>query len=253
MEPCREVDPLVTRVADGEATDAERRRVEAHTRQCAPCGWGLHAEREAGKLVRERGGALVGHAPSGLRARCTVERAVEAFPRPRRAPFMSRAGWPMTLAATLLLAVAGAALSGLIVDSSKAAAAQLALDHLKCFTLFEEPAGLAPAAVQAELKARHGIDIVVPSGSAAEGLTLVGGRRCVYLDGLVAHLLYRKGAARVSLFVLPTGTKLGQTEVDALGHGAIAFTKGGRTWVALARVPRTELRAIAAALGAGGI
>ena len=157
----------------------------------------------------------------------------------------------MALAATLVLAVAGSAVYGLVVNPSKAVAAQLALDHLKCFLLFEEPSGLAPADVQRELKARHGIDIVLPTGQAAEGLTLVGGRRCLYLDGTVAHLLYKKNDAEVSLFVLPIGEKLGQTESDALGYSAVAFTRGGRTWVALARVPRAERAAIAAVCVSG--
>jgi anti-sigma factor RsiW len=89
------------------------------------------------------------------------------------------------------------------------------------------------------------MDIVLPGGGAAEGLKLVGGRRCLYLDGSVAHLLYRKGAVQVSLFVLPIGEKLGQTELDVLGHSAVAFTRGGRTWVALARVPHAEMETIA--------
>ena len=243
MDSCRELHPLVTRVADNEATAAERGSVDGHARECPACRLQLHAEREVRRLVSDRSGALVGHAPLGLRARCIATRT--AAPAPRRLPLLSRAGWPMAMAATLVLAVAGSAFYGLVVNPSKAVAAQLMLDHLKCFTLFEEPAGLSPADVQAELKAHHGMDIVLPAGRAAEGLTLVGGRRCLYLDGSVAHLLYRKGAVQVSLFVLPIGEKLGQTELDVLGHSAVAFTRGGRTWVALARVPHAEMEAIA--------
>jgi len=246
MDSCKDIDPLVTRFADNEATTADRGRVEGHVRECAPCHRQVHAEREARQLVRERSGMLIGHAPLGLRARC----AQAAAPVRRPLPLLSRAAWPVALAATLVLAVAGGALYGLVVNPSKAVAAQLTLDHLKCFTLFEEPAGLAPAEVQAELKARHGIDIVLPAGQAAQGLTLVGGRRCLYLDGSVAHLLYRKGATRVSLFVLPTGARLSQTDLDALGHSAVAFSRGGRTWVALARAPRAEMKAIASSFGA---
>ena len=250
MDACRDIDPLVTRVADDEATVAERGRVEGHVRACAPCHLQLHAERESRQLVRERADLLVGHAPLGLRARCAATRARAAPPASRRVPLLSRASWPMALAATLVLAVAGSTFYGLVVNPSKAVAAQLALDHLKCFTLFEEPAGLQPAEVQAQRKARHGIDVVLPAGQAADGLTLVGGRRCLYLDGSVAHLLYRKGAVQVSLFVLPTGAKLSQTDLDVLGHSAVAFTKSGRTWVALARAPHADVDAIAAIFGA---
>jgi anti-sigma factor RsiW len=250
MDSCGDIDPLMTRVADEEATAAERGRVDGHVRECAPCQRQIHAEREARQLVRERAGTLVGHAPLGLSARCAAARAQAAPASRRPLPLLSRAGWPMALAATLVLAVAGSAFYGLVVNPSKAVAAQLTLDHLKCFTLFEEPAGLAPAEVQAELKARHGIDLALPTGQEAPGLTLVGGRRCLYLDGSVAHLLYRKGAVQVSLFVLPTGAKLSQTDLEVLGHSAVAFTRGGRTWVALARVPRAEMKAIASAFGA---
>jgi hypothetical protein len=249
MDVCRDIDPLVTRVADEEATAAERGRVEGHVRQCAPCHLQLHAERESRQLVRERAGMLVGHAPLGLRATCAAARA-QAAPTVRRPlPLLSRASWPMALAATLVLAVAGVAFYGLAVNPAKAVAAQLTLDHLKCFTLFEEPAGHEPAQVQAQLKAHHGIDVLLPTGPAAGGLTLVGGRRCLYLDGSLAHLLYRRGAVQVSLFVLPTGAELRQTDLDVLGHAAGAFMKGGRTWVALARAPHAEVEAVAAIFG----
>lgn len=250
MNMCREISPLTTRVVDNEATDAERGRVDGHVRDCAPCRRQLHAEREARQLVRDREALLVAHAPLGLRARCAAMRVQAAPPARRPLPLLSRTGWPVALAATLVLAVAGSAFYGLFINPSKAVAAQLALDHLKCFTLFEEPAGLPPADVQAALNARYGFDITLPAGRAAEGLTLVGGRRCLYLDGSIAHLLYRKGAVQVSLFVLPIGAKLSQTDVDVLGHSAVAFTKGGRTWVALARAPHAEMQAIAAAFGA---
>jgi len=250
MDSCRETGPLVTRVADSEATAAERGVVDGHVRECAPCRHQLHAEREVRQLVHDRATALLGHAPLGLRARCVATRAPAAPRARRRPPLLSRAGWPIALAATLVLAVAGSAFYGLVVNPSKAVAAQLTLDHLKCFSLFEEPAGLSPAEVQAILKARHGIDLRLPVGKAAEGLTLVGGRRCLYLDGTVAHLLYKKDGVQVSLFVLPIGEKLGETNLDVLGHSAVAFARDGRTWVVLARAPHAQVEAFASALGA---
>ena len=250
MDACREISPLVTRVVDDEADAQDRGRVDTHVRQCAPCRHQLTAEREASRVVREHASALIGHAPLDLRARCAAARPKAVAPLRRTVPMLSRASWPMALAATLVLAVAGSAFYGLVVNPAKAVAAQLALDHLKCFLLFEEPAGLSPAEVQSELKAHYGFDISLPAGPAAGGLSLVGGRRCLYLDGSVAHLLYRKGAVQVSLFVLPTGAELSQTDLDVLGHSAVAFVKGGRTWVALARAPHAETEAIAAIFAA---
>lgn len=251
MDSCRDIDPLTTRVVDDEATNAERQRVDSHARACPPCRHRVLAEQQARHLVREHAGALVGHAPLGLRTKCAASRASAGAPSARPMPLLSRARWPTALAATLVLAVAGSALYGLVINPSQAAAAQLTLDHLKCFILFEEPAGLDPGTVQAALKARHGIDLIVPTGAQAAGLTLVGGRRCVYLDGKLAHLLYRRGAVAVSLFVLPPGAKLSHTELDVLGHSAVAFTKGGRTWVVVARAPREEMALVASAFRAG--
>lgn len=251
MDACRDIDALTTRVVDGEATGAERQRVDGHVRACPPCRRHVQAEQQARQLVRDHAGTLVGHAPVGLRAKCAASREEAWGASVRRMPLLSRAGWPMALAATLVLAIAGSALYGLVINPSKAAAAQLTLDHLKCFMLFEEPAGLEPAGVQAALKARHGIEVIVPTVEQTAGMVLVGGRRCLYLDGSLGHLLYRRGAVAVSLFVLPPGAKLSQTELDVLGHSAVAFARDGRTWVVLARASREELTRIAAAFGAG--
>jgi anti-sigma factor RsiW len=250
MDSCRDIDPLATRVADGEATRAERQHVEGHVLECPPCRRSLHAQRQARNIVRDRTESLVEHAPFGLRARCASMRdAVPAETR-RERPFLSGASWPVALAASLLLAIAGAAMYGLVVNPSKAVAAQLTLDHLKCFTLFEQPAGLRPIDVQAALHRLHGIELMVPDVPPEAELTLVGGRECLYLDGSVTHLLYRRGTLAVSLFVLPPGEKLSQTGLDVLGHSAVAFMRGGRTWVVLARVPHDDVRRMASAFGA---
>lgn len=249
METCKQIDPLTTRFVDDEASAAERGLVARHLSECPPCRRSVQAEQQAREAVRAHAEALIGSAPVGLRARCAAARA-PAGPRAwAKVPLLSRARWPMAMAATLVLALAGGALYGLALHPSEAIAAQLTLDHLKCFVLFEEPAGLVPAEVQAALKARHGIDIFVPAGARSDGLTLVGGRRCLYLDGSILHLMYRRGAVPVSLFVLPPGAKLSHTELDVLGHTALAFERAGRTCVVLARIPQDDIRRIAAAFG----
>jgi anti-sigma factor RsiW len=238
---------------DDEASAVDRERVGRHLGECPACRGHVIAEQQAREIVRAHGGALMEHAPLALRARCASSSAV-AWPRlARRAmPRLSRTGWPMALAATIVLAIAGVMLYGLVLDPSEAVAAQLTLDHLKCFALFEEPSALAPADVQAALKARYGFDVLLPDGDHADGLALVGGRRCVYLEGLVAHLLYRRGGVPVSLFVLPPGAKLSHTELEVLGHTAVAFTRAGRTWVVLARSPRADVERIATVFGRAG-
>jgi hypothetical protein len=53
----------------------------------------------------------------------------------------------------------------------------------------------------------------------------------------------------VSLFVLPPGAKLSHTELEVLGHTAVAFTRAGRTWVVLARSPQADVERIATVFG----
>ncbi|MEK6629908.1 MAG: hypothetical protein AABY89_04130, partial [Acidobacteriota bacterium] len=161
-----------------------------------------------------------------------------------------RAPWPLALAAALVLAVGSVLLYAFILRPAEAVAAQLTLDHVKCFTLFDRPDGLDPVEVQASLKARYGWDVSLPGRADADpdALTLVGGRRCVYLDGAVAHLLYKRGDVPVSLFMLPNGVDM-ESEVQVLGHVAIAFRRAGRTYVVLARQSRVDMQRIASHFG----
>jgi hypothetical protein len=160
---------------------------------------------------------------------------------------------PLAMAATIVLAVAGALFYGTVVNPGVAVAAQLTLDHLKCFALFDEPAGLEPVAVRESLKERFGWDVAVPAADAVGGLSLVGGRRCVYLDGSIVHLLYRQGTVAVSVFVLPAGDHLPDGDLEALGHSAVGFGRGGRTWVVLAREAPAEVKKLAAVFEAAAV
>ena len=253
MDTCTEVDSLTTPFVDDEASAADRERVDRHLGECPACRGHVIAEQHAREMVRAHGDALVDHAPLGLRARCaSASSAAAPGPGRRAMPLLSRTGWPLALAATIVLAIAGVMLYGLVLDPSEAVAAQLTLDHLKCFTLFEERSALTPSDVQTALKARYGFDVRLPDAEHADGLSLVGGRRCVYLEGSVAHVMYRRGTMQVSLFVLPPGAKLSHTELEVLGHTAVAFTRAGRTWVVLARSPQADVERIATVFGRAG-
>jgi len=65
-------------------------------------------------------------------------------------------------------------------------------------------------------------------------------------------VMYRRGTMQVSLFVLPPGAKLSHTELEVLGHTAVAFTRAGRTWVVLARSPQADVERIATVFGRAG-
>ncbi len=243
MKSCPDVDALVTPYVDGEVSAAERQAVGDHLAQCPPCDAHERAERSAHDALRAHAEGLTSPAPAALRQRC----AASAWAARHRVTGESgrRLPWPLAAAATLVLAVSGVVAYSTWINPTVAAAAQLTLDHLKCFALFEEPAALAPADVQAALKANYGWDVGLPDAGHLDGLSLVGGRRCLYLDGALAHLLYKKGSIPVSVFILPAGERLPGPEVDVLGHAAVSFERGGRTWVVLARQAPGEVRSIA--------
>jgi anti-sigma factor RsiW len=244
MRTCRDIEPLVTPFLDGEATPQEQREVSGHLGACSPCQADAAAQQTARSVLRARAPELGVNAPEALRARCAALAAPARAPHGRVLAFPRRVSWPLAMAATLVLAVAGALLYG-IARPVEAAAAQLALDHLKCFALFDRPSHLRASDVRDELRRRHGWEVALPDEDHAGGLTLVGGRRCVYIDGSVAHILYKRGEEPVSLFVLPPDSKVMGGEVDVLGYSAVAFRRGGRTYVVLAHRPRADVAEMA--------
>lgn len=240
MRKCSEIDPLVTPYVDGEVTAADGVDVTTHLDACPPCRRHAGSERAVRALVQDRAPTLATPAPARLRASCRTAVSGVATRRAR---------WPLALAATLVLAVTAAAGYGAL-RPSVAVAAQLTADHLKCFALFDGPAGVSPADVRDALRQRHGWDIAIPDQELAGDLALVGGRHCVYLDGSVAHLLYKRGTLPVSVFVLPPGESLHDSRVDVLGYAAASFERGGRTWVVLAHERPAEVDRLARQLDA---
>lgn len=237
---------LAAPFADGEVSPGEREDVARHLEACPPCRCGAVAERVGRQVVRDHADALMAAAPGALRVRCAAS-------APHRPAAWSIRRTPLAIAATLILAVAGAIVYSTVVNPPVAVAAQLALDHLKCFALFDQPADLDPAEIRATLRSRYGWDVAVPDADEIGDLSLVGGRRCVYLDGSVVHLLYKQGRVPVSVFVLPPGETLPRRDIEALGYAGIAFQRGGRTWVVLAREAPAEVGKLAAAFEAARV
>jgi anti-sigma factor (TIGR02949 family) len=241
MKRCADLDALVTPFVDGEASPEDQAAVADHLEACPPCKCRAGIERAARQIVREHAASLATAAPPGLRSRCRRGASVQA-------------GWrqgALALAATLLLALGGALAYSTFINPSAAIVAQLALDHLKCFALFDQPDALDPAAVRAELLAQHGWDVPIPGRGETTGLSLIGGRRCVYLDGQLAHLLYKRGTVPVSVFVLPAGKSMPAGRRQLMGYSAVALERGGRTWVVLAHEPPAEVLTIASRFDTG--
>jgi len=256
IKSCGELDELLTPYVDGEAAPDARRAVAGHLAACPPCQ--RHADAEAGArdTVREHRAALCARAPESLRARCAnlqssafatasafVEVSADTSARPastRHAALLRR--WaPLSLAATLLLAVAGIFVFGLN-DRVEALAASLAVDHVKCFKVSGAGHVEAPAAEKQWLD-DQGWAVVVPPASPAQQLALVDVRRCFSTDGRAAHMMYSWRGAPVSLYVLPESVGRDQV-IQKIGQQAVIWCANNRTYAVVAEGQPTDLTPI---------
>ena len=244
---CRSLEPLVTAWIDGAATDQESQAVEAHFKVCPMCRRRAETEGSMRELIRTRAPeAFRSGAPPHLKERCRAlcsTNAAEAGPGRLRA--LRALPIRFSMAAALVVSLVGVLLYFVTASSTTTLAAQLTLDHVKCFVLTGDPtAPVKPDIVEAQLRERYGWTIDVPGDSEANQLRLVGGRRCLYGEGTVAHILYRHNGAPLSLFMLPDKVKSSEI-VDVMGHEAIIWAQNHRTFVLLGSEPRQEMEKIA--------
>jgi hypothetical protein len=152
------------------------------------------------------------------------------------------------MAATLLLAIAGVFLYGL-QGGTEALAAQLAMDHVKCFEFAPQPSVLPDArALGREWSTMRGWTIKIPQSAPIEDLELLGMRRCISTEGFTAHVMYRWHGQPLSVYVLNRAhPRVGTTPhlVERLGQEAIMWSKGGRTYAVVARGRPTDLEQVA--------
>jgi anti-sigma factor RsiW len=255
MSKCRDLDPLFAPYADGEVAADDRASLEAHLERCPPCRTRVAEQRAVRAVLADRRPTLRACASAHLRARCSAH-ARQSTSRPFA--FLARGAarrWvPLSLAATLLLAVAGAFVLG-INDKVEALAAQLTLDHVTCFQFAPERlAHTDSATASREWTAKQGWQIQVPASSASAGLELLGVRRCSTSGGRIAHMMYKWHGAPLSIFVVPRtirplGRRLepaGQQQeiVEKFGHEAVVWTEGDRTYVVLARAQPADLQRV---------
>jgi anti-sigma factor RsiW len=255
MSKCRDLDPLFAPYADGEVAAVDRASVEAHLERCPPCRARVAEQRTVRAVLVARRPTLRACASDHLRARCSAYAGHSTRP-----PFSFRRvaaarRWvPLSLAATLLIAVAGAFVFGLN-DKVEALAAQLTLDHVTCFQFAPERLTHADSTTASrEWAARQGWPIQIPASSPSAGLELLGVRRCSMSSGRVAHVMYKWRGEPLSVFVVPrTIRPIGQPQkpagqqqeiVEKFGHEAIMWTEGDRTYVILARARPADLQPI---------
>jgi anti-sigma factor RsiW len=239
IRTCGDLEERLAPYVDGEADPPSRAAVDAHLTKCPPCRANAEAETAARQFVREHRESLTAHASDTLRERCAAGFQLPASSS--RSSFLRK--WaPLSLAATLVLAVAGVFMFGLN-DRVEALAASLAVDHVKCFkvngTATQAEAGTSERAWQHD----QGWPIVVPQTEPAEQLTLVNVRRCITTDGRAAHMMYTWRGEPLSVYVLQ-GDAGRDRIVHRMGTQAVVWCEKGRTYAVVASDARNDLAPI---------
>lgn len=231
-DTCEAIEPLLAPYGEPDAAGlmpaADRARVTAHLDACEPCRRAASACRAACAALRAAAPALTTPAPELLAARCRALARRAAAPR-RTARW---AGWSAAAAAAAVVLF-------VFLLPTQAIATQLAVDHLKCAKF---SAGSAHTGTPSQLEEiwRHRLQrqIAIPGGNAAQGLRLIGLRRCVSTEGNMAHVMYERAGVPLSLFVLGDGAAPpgdGRREVETIGQKAILWTSGAATYVLVGR------------------
>jgi anti-sigma factor RsiW len=229
MDDCQRSRERLTPYVDDALPPGERGDVERHLDRCPPCRRSAVEEQGGRTLLRERADSLrQSPLPPGLRSRCEAL-AREHCGRGRTRPWLTRVV-SATLAATLVAVTAWGVLSLATRRSSALLAAQLTADHAKCFRFFGTSDSADAEQVERSLEAEYGWAMHVPPSSPERGLRLVGGRRCLYAEGTMPHVMYSAaGASPVSLFRLE-GVSRGETDVTTMGYRCRIWSRDGNTY-----------------------
>jgi anti-sigma factor RsiW len=254
MPDCKKLEPFVTPYVDGQLDRENRAEVDAHLRVCPPCHARIVIEQSVRALLTARQQTLKREAaPASLQERCgeiaRVRAGATASPGAIATASATRAPWrarlqPFALAASLVFLV-GAAFYGVTDRSNGVMAAELVVDHIKCFGVnrlvdVRQP----PSIVEAAMASGFGWHMRLPAEPQQIGLELVGARPCLYGGGRVAHIMYRHNGNPVSVFMLPRSVRPSEV-LDVMGHEAAIWPSGDRTFVLVAREPREEVERLA--------
>ncbi|MSO62748.1 MAG: hypothetical protein EXQ50_11770 [Acidobacteria bacterium] len=231
---CKQIEGSLAAVVDGGAPPGEAARVAQHLASCPACRQAMQVQAIARAVLRTRAAQLSVVAPPGLSTRIIASARAE---RPEAAAILSWRGRlsAFSAAAILVLTLGFALLSIVTERSTVVLAAQLALDHLKCFMIDGDSDGapISKADAEATIAREYGWTASVPASAAAEGVELMAVRHCLYGDGMAAHLLYRVKGQAVSLFIMP-GLVRPAAELSVLGHDEVVWTQGDRTYMLVA-------------------
>lgn len=237
---CSEVQNLLPSYVDGLAS-SKKASIAEHLETCGACRELAHAQSVARVVLKARAAQLAPMAPPGLRTRIIANLPPvqeTASPKQGEGGVLAWTGRLTAFAAAVMVVLTiGAVLVPVAtVRSTAVLAAQLALDHLKCFTIDGDADGEPIPAAQAEatLKQEFDFTVSVPASLGAENLELMAVRRCLYGDGRAAHVMYRLNGEPMSLFIIP-GLVRPAAELSLFGHEQVVWTAGDRTYMLIAR------------------
>jgi anti-sigma factor RsiW len=246
MSECRDIESFFAVYVDGLAQPADCAAVDAHISLCPACRNRVASERAAREALVARRESLRVCASADLKRRCEASTAAEVATRAKAVP--RRAWVPLSMAATLVLAVAGVFIYGL-QGGSEALAAQLAVDHVKCFEFAPQPTIMPdPASLSREWASQRGWSIKIPENAPVQQLELLTMRRCISTEGLTAHIMYKWRGQPLSVYVLNSEhPRVGPVPklVERLGQEAIMWSKGGRTYAVVARGRPSDIEQVA--------
>lgn len=241
MPSCREIDPLFAAYVDGEATAGEREMVDAHLQACPKCRHQTALQAAVRDTVRTK--VCRPSAPEQLRARCRAAAHTGPFGI-RRATIMS-----LSVAAAVALIAGGVLLYGLTRLSPTVLAAQLTLDHVKCFAVYDTNTPVDPRAGEDQYARDYDQRIELPRASVP-GLQLVAIRRCYCGEGAAAHAMYRLHGRPVSLYIIPDASRA-RASADVFGYDAVIWSQASVTYVLVSSEPRATLEQLAAVMESG--
>jgi anti-sigma factor RsiW len=227
MSDCKQISELITSYVDGELPDARKDGVERHVAACPPCRSRLVSERSARAALRRCADSIATPLPPGLQSRCESLLSDAASRRTRwRRLRQFGLGAAIAAAAVVLFMVATS-------HSNAVLAAQLAADHVKCFSVFppRDWTGIDTGQAEGELAA-NGWTMKVPATSSANSLRLIGVRGCLTGVGSIPHVLYEANGKPLSLFKLEGARRAESTRV--MGRECRIWHRGDSTFVLVA-------------------
>ncbi len=253
MKNCRDVDAIMTAFVDGEVSADEAVEVESHLAECVPCRQRAAAETTMRQVVKARAPMLGERASAALRARCVAavpetargDDAVAGEPTSVAGAWRRRAvGWvPMSMAAAVLLAVGAVFLLGPNQELEAAFAAQLAIDHERCFSNVDDlTAGFDASQAERVLSRRHDLSVAMPPESA--DFNVLDVRQCLYNEGEMAHVLCEWKGQPMSLFIVPERSAREQL-LEVVGHDALIWSRGRDAYVLVAQQSQGQIQQVA--------